>query len=74
VSTPPVACRAFQDYTVLYLGSSSFKICRLLFIAMLSVHFFACAFYKVKMESAASISDVQAFYHSKNADPEVKNR
>ncbi len=60
-----------EDYVVLYFGSSSFKIARLLFVALLSVHFFACSFYRVKNESAASPEDVQAFYTSRGVDPTV---
>ena len=64
-------CRIFKDYAVLYCGSSIFKITRLLFIAIISVHFFACAFYRVKKESALSPDDVDAFYQSKNVDSTV---
>jgi hypothetical protein len=32
---------------VVYLGASIFKITRLLVVAVSSVHFFACLFYKV---------------------------
>jgi hypothetical protein len=56
---------------VLYFGSSLFKIGRLFLIAMMCVHFFACVFYRVKMESAASPDDVTAFYASKAVDPDV---
>ena len=61
-----------EDYAVLYFGSAMFKICRLLLIAMSSVHIFACAFHRVKKESAASPDDVAAFYASKGVDPEVR--
>jgi hypothetical protein len=54
--------RVFEDYSVLYFGSAVFKITRLLFIAILSVHFFACAFHRVKQESATNPDDVIAFY------------
>ena len=63
--------RVVEDYVVLYFGSSMFKIARLLFVALLSVHFFACTFYRVKNESAASPEDVQLFYTSRGVDPEV---
>ncbi len=53
-------------------GSSIFKIIRLLFIALLSVHFFACAFYRVKKESAISQEDVENFFLSRNAQPAVR--
>jgi hypothetical protein len=61
----------FKDYSVLYFGSSVFKIIRLLIIALFSIHFFACAFYRVKYESAISPADVEAFYWSRNVDPLV---
>jgi len=38
---------------------------------MISIHFFACAFYRVKKESALSPDDVDAFYQSKNVDETV---
>ncbi len=60
-----------EDYIVLYFGSSMFKIARLLFVALLSIHFFACTFYRVKTESAASPEDIEAFYTSKGVDPNV---
>jgi hypothetical protein len=61
----------FKDYSVLYFGSSVFKILRLLIIALFSIHFFACAFYRVKYESAINPADVEAFYVSRNVDPSV---
>ena len=67
----PALCSVIEDYAVLYFGSAMFKICRLLLIAMSSVHFFACIFFRVKKESAASPDDVAAFYSSKGVDPEA---
>jgi hypothetical protein len=64
--------RAFQDYMVLYFGSAIFKITRLLAIAMLCVHCFACAFFRVKKESALSQDDVELFYTSRGVDPTVR--
>ena len=61
----------FKDYAVLYFGSASFKIMRLLIIALFSIHFFACTFYRVKNESAVNPDDVANFYTSRNVDPEV---
>ncbi len=58
---------------VLYCGSSMFKIARLLFVALLSVHFFASAFYRVKNETAENQDDVDLFYQSKGVDPKVSN-
>ena len=56
---------------VLYCGSAMFKIARLLFVALLSVHFFASLFYRVKKEFAQSQEAVNDFYSSKGVDPEV---
>ena len=63
--------RAIEDYAVVYLGSAVFKIARLLIIAVFCVHLFACAFYRVKLESAYSLDDVTAFYTSRNIDMQV---
>ena len=63
--------RVFQDYVVLYFGSAMYKIARLLVIAMISIHLFACAFYRVKKESAENPEDVDAFYESRNVNPTV---
>jgi hypothetical protein len=63
--------RALQDYIVLYFGSSVFKVTRLLAVAMLCVHCFACAFFKVKQQSAASPDDVDQFYLSRGVQPTV---
>jgi hypothetical protein len=60
-----------EDYGVIYLGSAVFKIARLLFIAMFSVHMFACIFVRVKVASALSPEDVSAFYLSKNVAADV---
>ena len=62
----------FKDYAVFYFGSALFKIIRLLFIAIFSIHFFACAFYRVKNESAVNPDDVETFYLSRNVDPAVQ--
>ena len=62
-----------EDFGVIYLGSASFKIARLLFVAMFSVHIFACIFFRVKIVSASSPEDVSTFYTSRNvADMENK--
>jgi len=54
-----------EDYAVLYFGSAIFKIGRLLFIAMLCVHFFACIYYRVKRDTTPNPDDVESFYQSK---------
>jgi hypothetical protein len=59
-------CRVVEDYGVIYLGSAIFKIARLLFIAMFSVHIFACVFFRVKIASAVTPEDVTAFYTSRH--------
>jgi hypothetical protein len=64
--------RVIEDYAVLYCGSAMFKIGRLLLIAMMSVHLFACVFFRVKKESATSLDDVDLFYSSKGLDPNVR--
>ncbi len=60
-----------KDYAVIYFGSAIFKISRLLFIAMMCVHVFACGFYKIKKESEENEGDADLFYESKNVDPKV---
>ena len=56
---------------MVYLGSAIFKIARLLIIATSCVHLFACAFHRVKVESAYSPEDVVAFYTSRDIEQEV---
>ncbi len=63
--------RAVEDYGVIYLGSASFKIARLLFTAMFSVHLFACIFFRVKIASASDPEDVLLFYSTKNVAEDV---
>ncbi len=63
--------RAIEDYAILLFGSAAYKITRLLFVALLCVHLFACAFFRVKKESAISPEDVDSFYESKNVSPAV---
>ena len=60
-----------EDYAVVYLGSAIFKIARLLVVATFSVHFFACIFFRVKLNSAASEADVVEFYASRNVEENV---
>ena len=64
--------RVLEDYAVVFFGSVCFKMLRLFIIAAFSVHFFACAFYRVKAFSNDTDDDV-AFYVSKNTDPDVSN-
>ena len=61
-----------EDYGVIYLGSAVFKIARLLFIAMFSVHLFACIFFRVKVATAFASGDVAAFYTTKNVAEDVR--
>jgi hypothetical protein len=60
-----------EDYAVLYFGSAIFKIVRLLFIALLCVHFFACIYYRVKRDTTPNTDDVEAFYQSRYVEPNV---
>ncbi len=60
-----------EDYGVIYLGSSIFKIARLILVALFSVHLFACIFYRVKIFSAASLEDVASFYTSRSVAENV---
>ncbi len=66
--------RVVEDYAVLYFGSAIFKIARLLFIAMLCVHFFACIYYRVKRDTTPNPDDVEAFYQSKYVEQDVSRR
>ena len=66
--------RVVEDYGVIYLGSAIFKIARLLFVAMFSVHLFACVFFRVKASSASTPEDVTAFYFSKNVADNVREK
>jgi hypothetical protein len=61
--------RIIEGYAILYLGPASFKIARLLFIAMMCIHIFACLFYSVKRDGAENPEDVDNFYLSRNANP-----
>ena len=70
-STRRISRRILQDYIVFHFGSAVFKIFRLLAVAMLCVHGFACAFYRVKRESASRPEDVDAFYESRGATTTV---
>lgn len=57
---------------VLYFGSATFKIVRLLLIAVLCVHLFACLFYRIKKDGADSQEDVEHFYNSRNVMSTVR--
>ncbi len=58
---------------MIYLGSPVFKIARLLFVALCSVHLFACIFFRVKVSSALEPEDVATFYTSKNVPDNVSH-
>ena len=58
---------------MLFFGSAIFKIGRLLFIAMMSVHLFACAFFRVKKETSSE-EDMEVFYLSRNVISTVRVR
>ncbi len=60
-----------QDYAIIKGGSFAFKIFRLLVMALLAVHMFACIFWKVKT-SSASAEDVELFVSSRNVDLGVR--
>ncbi len=64
-------CRDLEDYAVVYFGSDIFKILRLLFVAIFSVHFFACIFFRVKEISAEDPNDVIEFYAARNVTEDV---
>ena len=61
-----------EDYMVVYLGAALFKILRLLLTGALSVHFFACIFYRVKIVSSFNSDDVAEFYNSKRVEEDVR--
>ena len=69
----PIAlhARLIEDYVVLSMGMAFYKILRLLLLALMCVHVFACLFYRVKKESAISQDDVEGFYHSRNSNSTV---
>ena len=60
-----------EDYMVLVLGHPVFAILRLLLFVMISVHLFACIFYRIKKDGAASEDDVIAFYKYFRVDSTV---
>jgi hypothetical protein len=66
-------CRSIEDYAVVYFGSAIFKMARLLIIATSCVHLFACAFHRVKVESAYSPEEVTAFYSSRGIEDTVNS-
>jgi hypothetical protein len=61
-----------QDYAIIQSGSLTFKITRLLLIALLAVHTCACIFWKVKI-STASPEDVELFLSSRSIDHNVRS-
>ncbi len=58
---------------MLFFGSAIFKIGRLLFIAMMSVHLFACAYFRVKKETSSE-EDMEGFYLARNVISTVRMR
>jgi hypothetical protein len=64
-------CSALEDLVVVYFGSAAFKILRLTFIAMVSVHLFACMYFRVKVIGSDHPEQVKYFYNSRNIDEDV---
>ena len=62
--------RVLEDYAVIYLGPFLFKITRLLIIALMAVHLFACIFLRIKRDFS-SPEDVEAFYQARNVPDNV---
>jgi hypothetical protein len=60
------------DYMVLVLGHPLFAVLRLMLLAIMCVHIFACIFYRVKKDGAASEEDVIAFYKFFRVDSTVR--
>ena len=60
--------RCLDIYLFYLIISSHFPLA----VLSRSVHFFACIFYRVKNESAASLDDVVSFYQARGIDHEVK--
>jgi hypothetical protein len=54
---------------VAFFGSACFKMLRLFIVAAFNVHFFACMFYRVKMQDEPNI--VTTFYETRRADANV---
>jgi hypothetical protein len=54
---------------VAFFGSACFKMLRLFIVAAFNVHFFACMFYRVKMQDDPNI--VTTFYETRRADANV---
>jgi hypothetical protein len=38
-----------MDYLIVFVGSATFKLARIVFVALLCVHYFACLFFRVKV-------------------------
>jgi hypothetical protein len=66
-----LCCRALEDLAVVYLGSAVFKISRLTFAALFSVHLCACLFFRVKLEGASSPAVVAEFFTSRQIAEDV---
>ena len=63
--------RSVEDYSIIIFGPAFFKVLRLLIIAMMGVHYGACIFFRVKLETAQNEHDVIEFYSSRQVGPEV---
>ncbi len=59
-----------QDYVLIRCGSVFFKIFRLLAIALLLVHIFACIYWKAKT-SSSTFEDVEEFLVARDIAPDV---
>jgi hypothetical protein len=62
--------RVIEDYAVVFFGSATFKMLRLVAFAAFSVHLFACIFYRVK-DSNEDPESVVAFFESREAAIDV---
>jgi hypothetical protein len=65
--------RVIEDYAVVFFGSATFKMLRLVAFAAFSVHLFACIFYRVK-DSSEDPESVVAFFESREAAIDVSSQ
>mmetsp|Transcript_30422 Transcript_30422/g.80896 ORF Transcript_30422/g.80896 Transcript_30422/m.80896 type:complete len:577 (-) Transcript_30422:1098-2828(-) len=58
-----------HDYVVIYVGAMAFKIARLLVVASMLVHLYACIFWRLKLDYSSE-QDRADFLDAKGVDPE----
>ena len=65
------ACRFIDDYVAIFFGSTLLRTGKLLFIVLIVVHVFTCAYWLIKFNCANDPSEIEKFLSDRQLDETV---